>query len=83
MADNLQVFVPLPQAPCKACVENARHQSEDVGIVWCKHTRWGGIYMVEQGTWTTTGPFANEQQFKRSMMNSVLRVAAVKTSGPS
>ena len=67
MSDQ-KVYVPEPAAPCKHCVEHARHQSEDIGIVWCKHTRTGGIYQVVPALWNCVGPFEDEAHFKRYMV---------------
>jgi hypothetical protein len=74
-----KVYVPLPAAPCKACVENAVHQDENFGLVWCEHTRYGGVYQVEQGQWSIVGPFEEEAQFKRSLYNSFARKLMTKT----
>jgi hypothetical protein len=41
MSDVIAI-VPQPKAPCQACVENARHQDETFGLVWCEHVRYGG-----------------------------------------
>jgi hypothetical protein len=70
---DIVATVPEPKAPCTACVENARHQDETFGLVWCEHVRYGGMYFVEQGQWQIVGPFENEQQFKRAMYSKGTR----------
>ena len=70
MSADINVLVPQPQAPCQDCVENAVHQDETFGLVWCEHTRYGGVYLVEQGQWSIVGPFDDEVQFRRSVYNS-------------
>ena len=72
MSDVIAI-VPQPKAPCQDCVENARHQDETFGLVWCEHTHYGGMYFVEQGQWQLVGPFDDESCFKRAMYNSFAR----------
>ena len=67
---EIVALVPQPKAPCKECVENARHHDETFGLVWCEHTRYGGIYQVEIGQWSIVGPFEDESCFRRSLYNS-------------
>ena len=73
MSAEISLFVPEPQAPCKTCVENARHQDKVAGIVWCQHTRYGGVYQIEIGQWSLVGPFEDEACFKRSLYASFAR----------
>jgi hypothetical protein len=73
MTAEVIAIVPQPKAPCQSCVENARHQSEEVGFVWCSHVRYGGVYLVEQGQWQITGPYADESEFKRAVYNNLAR----------
>lgn len=74
MSAEIVTFVPEPLAPCKQCVENAVHQDEHFGLVWCGHTRYGGLYNVERGQWTCTGPYGTEQEFRRAMAVSMMRL---------
>lgn len=67
MSEEKMVFVPEPLAPCQACVENARHQDAEFGLVWCHHVRYGGIYQVDVGQWSIIGPFADESHFRRAL----------------
>lgn len=78
MSAEVSVLVPEPQAPCKSCVENAQHQDETLGLVWCEHTRYGGVYQVEIGQWSIVGPFEDESQFKRALYNSFARKLMAK-----
>lgn len=78
MSADVVALVPEPQAPCKQCVENARHFDEHLGIVWCEHTRFGGVYNVERGQWTCTGPYQTEQEFRRGLHVSMLRLLQVR-----
>ncbi|MDO8864044.1 hypothetical protein Q6D67_20360 [Haliea sp. E1-2-M8] len=65
---NVSVLVPTAASVCQHCVDNSRHQSEQVGAVWCEHTRCGGIYFVERGQWHVVGPFREETEFKRWLL---------------
>lgn len=62
---EIVALVPEPKTLCKECVENARHQDENFGIIWCEHAHYGGLYLVAQGQWQVVGPFAEEAAFKR------------------
>ena len=62
---DIVALVPQPKTLCKECVENARHQDENFGIIWCEHHRYGGMYFVAQGQWQVVGPFAEEVEFRR------------------
>lgn len=68
---ELIVMIPEPKAPCQECVENPQHADEDFGLVWCSHTRYGGIYDVELGQWQIVGPFRDEAHFKRALYNNL------------
>ena len=74
MTADVSVFVPQPQAPCKQCVENAVHQDEKFGLVWCQHTRYGGVYLTELGMWNLAGPYEDEAAFKRATHNTFARL---------
>ena len=79
MTAEVIAIVPQPKAPCQECVENARHHNEQVGIVWCDHVRYGGIFIVEQGQWQIVGPYGNESEFKRAVFNNLTRQLSAKT----
>ena len=64
---DIVALVPQPEAPCKECVETARHQEQTIGIVYCHHTRFGGVYTAENGIWQISGPYENESAFKRAL----------------
>ncbi len=68
MSDEITVLVRKPGTICEYCVEHARHDNEAVGIVYCEHSRYGGIYIVETGMWQISGPFGSEGDFKRAVM---------------
>lgn len=68
MTDEVTVLVRKPETICEHCVEHSRHENEDVGIVWCEHSRYGGIYTVDAGMWNIIGPFDVEEDFKRYVM---------------
>ena len=76
--NDTTMIVPQPHAPCPDCVENARHQSEDVGMVWCGHVSYGGIYLAEQGQWQIVGPYGDESEFKRAVFNNLARKAQAR-----
>ena len=78
MSETIAI-VPLPIAPCKHCVEDARHQDEIFGLIWCEHHRFGGVYHVEIGLWSLYGPFADETQFKRALHVMLARQISEKT----
>jgi len=73
------IFAPLPEAPCQACIEDSQHQDESFCIVYCPHTRFGGLYIVEQGMWTLTGPHADDAEFRRVLFANTARQIAGKT----
>jgi hypothetical protein len=74
MTDELTVLVRKPGTICEACVANSRHQSEEVGVVWCEHSRYGGVYYVPTGMWQISGPFAVEDDFKRAVYRAYARL---------
>ena len=50
-----------------------RHLDETFGLVWCEHSKYGGVYQVEIGLWSISGPFDDEACFKRSLYNQFAR----------
>lgn len=69
MTDEIHVLVKPTPKLCQECVDNSRHQNEHAGIVWCPHHMSGGLYLVEIGLWQITGPFQQEADFKRYVLN--------------
>lgn len=67
MTNEVTVLVKPTPIVCQDCVDNSRHQSEEVGIVWCDHHKSGGIYMVDTARWHVMGPFDDESEFKRCL----------------
>ena len=65
-----EVVVIVKRAPqiCQECVDNSRHQSEQIGFVWCEHHMSGGMYWVDTGMWQISGPFQQEADFRRYCM---------------
>ncbi|GEM_PF-3465021 len=76
---DIVALVPQPEAPCKQCVETARHQEETIGIVYCHHTRYGGIYTAENGMWQISGPYADENAFKRAIYFNLSQILSAQT----
>ena len=60
------LHIPAPQAPCQTCIENAQG-NDQISIAWCGHRRYGGVYIVELGSWSISGPFDAESEFRRSL----------------
>jgi len=67
MTDEQTILVRMPGTICEDCVDNSRHESEDFGIFWCGHSRYGGIYFTLTGMWQISGPFNTEDDFKRAI----------------
>lgn len=82
MSTHVDLIVPAPAAPCSDCVNNSPIRSDQdatVGIVWCPHNRYGGVYRVEVGTWEIYGPFASEDEFHRALAARISGAVAVAT----
>jgi|GEM_PF-2597056 len=65
-----ELFVSLPSAPCADCVtRNQQVIGDEFAVVWCPHTRFGGIYQISNATWHLSGPFREDDDFKRILVN--------------
>lgn len=79
MTEEPTVYIAEPLGMCEHCVNNPKGTHEDFVIVWCEHTRYGGIYQIPIGQWSIVGPFGNEGEFQRSVSAAFARKLMAKS----